>query len=465
MSTMIRSLLKALPAAMLLCIGSQAFANDDEGQYVGYFRTGAGASSGGGPANCYYLGNGNGHGYRLGNECDSYAELGYAKTLATSPNGVKWVGKIMVADYSPNSLYNGNIGISQIYMQGNGFEELNGGNVWVGERYYERPDIHWMDMQYINLNGQGAGVDNIGTSTGGKFSYAIFKDGDTNNFAAQNGGPTTYTGSNSAIRNNFLLRGLPTNPGGKLDLIAGIITASGGGTDSGSRHNGFNLHLFHSQDAFGGGNTFAVQYGVGPGTGRGDPVAVNAGNLAAYQASPQATALNGPNGVCCNRMGVAGSTLLSSDDTRLRVFDALWIQPTKEFSAGIDVVYQADKLSSLYGAAQGTVTWTSFGIRPEYSFSQNFKIQGQLAYDHVSYPGAASQNLSSITIAPTLSFGPGFWDRPELRVFLTHANWNDAARATIEANNNASGGHTLGMGTAGTTVGVQAEIWWNEDWW
>jgi len=59
-------------------------------------------------------------------------------------------------------------------------------------------------------------------------------------------------------------------------------------------------------------------------------------------------------------------------------------------------------------------------------------------------------------LAPTWSSGPGFWDRPELRLYVTTARWNDAANAAA-----GSGGLTgLGDGaTRGTSWGVQLETW------
>ena len=45
-----------------------------------------------------------------------------------------------------------------------------------------------------------------------------------------------------------------------------------------------------------------------------------------------------------------------------------------------------------------------------------------------------------------------------------HANWNAAATPTIMMNNY-NAGNSIGMGTEGTTVGVQVEAWWNENWW
>ncbi|MBV1774582.1 carbohydrate porin [Burkholderiaceae bacterium DAT-1] len=451
-----RSIAQAVMTACLGMAALSAFASDDEGEFTGYLRAGAGTSSHGGTQNCYYLGNGNGHGYRLGNECDSYTEFGYSRTMAKADDGVKLVGYIMVNDYSGDSAYSGKLGISQIFVQAKGLDWLNGGTAWVGERYYERPDIHWMDLQYINLNGTGGGFDNIGTDLGGKFSYAIFKDNDTNNIAGTSLNNYSFKSSNSAIRNNFLYRGLPVNAGGTLDLAVSLITPSSPDNGGASRHSGYSLHLFHNQDVMGGGNTFGVQYGVGAGTGRGDP--------GTYTVATPWTAF-GSNGPCCNRMGVSGSTLLGSDDTRLRIFDALWIQPTKDFGAGFNYIHQEDKspVYGINGASSGTSKWDSFGIRPSYAINEHFKLQGQIGIDRLSYPGTDTENLTTFTIAPTISLGKGFFDRPELRFFVTHAKWNNAATANINANNANSVG-ALGMATSGTSFGVQVEAWWGKNW-
>jgi maltoporin len=151
---------------------------------------------------------------------------------------------------------------------------------------------------------------------------------------------------------------------------------------------------------------------------------------------------------------------LGGDDTRLRVFDAIWIQPTARFSSAFDFVFQADK-SPIYG---GTSTWDSFGIRPEYAVFRHFKIQAEVGMDYVTYPGAASENLIKYTLAPTLTLGSGFFDRPELRLFITRANWNSAATATINSNNGSSNQTSIGLVTSNTSVGIQLEAWWGKNW-
>jgi maltoporin len=96
----------------------------------------------------------------------------------------------------------------------------------------------------------------------------------------------------------------------------------------------------------------------------------------------------------------------------------------------------------------------SIGGRVSYAFSTNFKLLGEVGSTRRSVDGQADQMLNKITIAPTISVGPDFWSRPEVRLYVTKANWNDAAAAA-----NAS---SFGVGgkTSSTIVGVQYEIWW-----
>lgn len=68
--------------------------------------------------------------------------------------------------------------------------------------------------------------------------------------------------------------------------------------------------------------------------------------------------------------------------------------------------------------------------------------------------GMPAQRLDKFTLAPTLAMAPGFWSRPELRFYVTHARWNDAA-AQANATNFGSGGQT-----SATIAGVQLETWW-----
>lgn len=423
---MSRFKLKMLPLAITLTLScSMAFADggDDSNGFHGYLRAGAGGSAGNGPQACYGLG-GDTMKYRLGNECDSYFEGGTTFDLnKPAADGVVFTGTLWANQWSPGSQFNtangtNGLGLAKAYVEAKNLDFLNGGVLWIGERYYYRPDIHMLDLQYINLNGTGGGVDNINAGPG-KFSYAIFKDNDSASTMTSGG---VYTATTAAVRQNFIYKGLPVNPGGKLDIIGSLITGQGV-----NKNNGYSLTLLHNQDAFGGGNTVGFQYGVGPGA------AVDVGN---------------------GRIGPSGSTAADSGVKRTRIFDHLWIQPTEQFSAEFIVLRQKiDRDASVGGL--GT-TWTSFGVRPVYAVAPHVKLQAELGTDNVTFSdGSPSQSLTKLTLAPTIALNSSYWSRPELRFYITHAVWNDAAKAAVNPTPSA-----LASSTAGTSAGVQLEVWW-----
>ena len=74
--------------------------------------------------------------------------------------------------------------------------------------------------------------------------------------------------------------------------------------------------------------------------------------------------------------------------------------------------------------------------------------------------GGDAQTLSKITFAPTLTVGKGYWSRPELRAFITHAQWNSAAQAAAAPGSTLSTTGAFGSDTSGTSFGFQVESWW-----
>ena len=98
----------------------------------------------------------------------------------------------------------------------------------------------------------------------------------------------------------------------------------------------------------------------------------------------------------------------------------------------------------------------SVGGRVSYALSKNFKLVSEAGYMQKKPDGSATQKLAKFTFAPTLSTGPGFWNRPELRLYVTTAKWNNAANAA----SGLAGLTGLNNGkTTGTSYGAQAEIW------
>ena len=429
-----RIILTTLPAALALALTvgvAHADPYNDTDGFHGYLRAGAGISSTHGPQSCFGLG-GVTSKYRLGNECDSYFEGGYTHEIAKSDNGVTWVATLWADAYSPNSDFgSSSLQLAKAYVEAKGLPFLNGGTAWIGKRYYYRPDIHMLDMQFINLNGTGGGFDKIGAGPG-KFSYAFFKDNDTNQINPETG---EVLNTNAAIRQNFIYEGLPVNPGGTIDGDITVITGQGrdkaatGGTDQ--SHNGWSATLLHKQEVMGGGNTLGFQYGVGPGA---DIGVGSQGN---------------------SRVGGSASTQYGSDVKLTRVFDDIVVQPTKQFSAEFVALYQKDKANDITLRN----TWTTAGVRPVYAFTQNFKLQGELGYTALKQDSTGdTAHLTKLTIAPTIAMGESYWSRPELRLYVSYGKWNAAATPLVNAANNS--GQVYGNGTSGASAGLQLEAWW-----
>jgi maltoporin len=417
--------------ALALALAS-GFAHADAGHDIegfhGYLRASTGSSSAHGPQSCYALGGPTAY-YRLGNECDSNAEFGYTKEIARADNGVSFVATLWVNAYAPASDFRGaDLHLLKGYIEAKGLPFLNGGTAWAGKRYYYRPDIHILDMQYINMNGTGGGLDRIAAGPG-KLSYAIFKDHDANLPSGAAGTPVNTT---AALRQNLLYEDLPVNPGGTLDLALTIVTAEGRDRRAQGlgdfSHNGWAAGLFHRQQAWGGGNLFGVQYGVGPGTGI---------------------------GACCARMGPAGSTALGADVKRWRVLNDLVVQPTRRFSMELAALYQKDRAND--PALRNS--WATVGVRPVYAILPNVKLQGEFGVTALKQDATGqTARLTKLTLAPTIALGESYWSRPELRLFVTHGKWNGAATPLVNAANNS--GPVYGNATGGTSAGLQVEAWW-----
>ncbi|MBL8485133.1 MAG: carbohydrate porin, partial [Rhodocyclaceae bacterium] len=315
----------------------------------------------------------------------------------------------------------GDTQLAQIYVQADNIPELKGGNAWMGRRYYKREDVHITDFFYWNPQGYGGGIEDYDIG-GLKLSYALLRK-------------DTPNSKDAASRHDIQLRGIGLNPNGSLELGASIVRAD---SQVPGRHNGWAFTVQHRQTKlFGDGwNKLALQFGVGPGIG----------------------------------LGSTGDLTNGSDVRRVRLVEGIYAQLTPKLGGMLTAVYQKDRSDS----APDQV-WTSLGGRVTYGWTEHIKLQAELGHDRVKPSGGDARSLTKFTIAPTLAAAPGFWSRPELRLFYTYARWNDAARTAADANVAAAlaAGNTpdfaiaslsssgvFGGKTHGSTVGLQVEAWW-----
>lgn len=336
--------------------------------------------------------------FRLGNEGDNGIEVNFARTFETG--GIQWK-----VNYMPAKWGSGDITTEQAYVEMSGFSFAPEAKFWAGQRRLRIQDVHIVDYFLMNYgDNQGAGVTDIpvggmklgvGVFTGDKFDHNL-------------------PDSAKARRINADLSEINTNPGGKLRVLLTAVTGSGqvhGGSGSG-------ISVSHNQKDFltpGLNNALFLQ------TSRGHA-----------RIDGQFEAIDG----------------LHAGRRVTRIADAIDWQKGP-FGGQALIAYQTSK-SDLGGA---TVKDFSLGGRGSYAFTRNFKALAELSTTTRKSAGP-DQRLSKVTLAGALALSEDFWSRPELRLYVTKANWN---RAAAVANANTFGAHGK---TSRTLVGVQYEVWW-----
>lgn len=381
-------------------------------EFAGYLRSGVGNSLNGGKQSCFKLPGAEAK-YRLGNECEQYAELELRQDVYSFDDGSVLSVDGMASLYNQYDRQltfqgdNGSARLPQLYAQWSNLPGLNGGSLWAGRRYYKRNDIHISDFYYWNQSATGAGIEDV-LIGGLKYSYALSRK------------DNLYQ-ENYVTRHDFNVAGFNTNPGGELELGLSYLDKP----ERTDAHSGWAITAQHVQGEFlGGKNKFAVQYGEGSGTG----------------------------------LGYTGDFRLDNSSKRYRIVEFFDWQVTPRFGGQVEAVYQKD-----FRPDGGNQEWLSLGVRPTYAISEQFKLVTELGHDQVK-AADGTRKLSKFTFAPTWSpKGPGFWTRPEVRLYYTYASWNAAAQRAaneFDAGSALSDSGAFGSARHGSNAGLQVEYWW-----
>jgi len=398
-----RSPLRLVAAAVTaLCAANAAHAVD----WSGYFRGGPAATTVSGESRqCYGL-NSPGLKYRLGNECDFYGEFQLAQAMKA--DGVDYNAVLMTNYYSPATESNrspnpgDNFGIEMAYVEMKGIDFSPNTLFWMGKRR-DRDDVHIVDTFFTNMSGVGAGFSNVDTGFG-KFGLSGYKSDSPNTHDG------TPNGTNGGGRIHADFYDMPVNPDGKLRAT---LTYSHGDSQGGVKGtSGYGVSFEHTQDKFfGGGNHIWLQYSQG------------------------STNLN---------QGF-GSEVADSSAKSWRIVESPSWQ-IGAFGGQAIALYQHDKFD---GGKKDSMT---IGGRGSYALSKNVKFLTEIGYSQIKPSGGDTEQLTKITVGPALSTGPDFWKRPELRLYVTYADFNRAAADDL------NNGLPVGK-TNGTSYGAQVEIW------
>jgi len=420
-----------ISAAVAMALASASASAVD---FHGYARASMNLNTDGGSIYCPGTG-GSAHPVgRLGAECDTYMEMqldqevynkgGNQFKLSTmfaygsnednwDFQGNDWQG----VNTSTSSPWGGDrMAIRQVYVD---YTMNSGANLWIGKKFYQRKDIHILDLFYLNNSGYGAGIENVKAGPGA-LSFAVTKFA---NDVTVDGG-TTGDAWRSAYKADLRYANIPTNADGSMEVaaIVGVPNLSDAQDDADVADDvGVILHAEHTQGGFFGGfNKFAVQYAT-----KGfamDPLGNHLGNNYA------------PN--------TAGKMW--------RVIDWGVVDLGSSWNLGYSAIY--GQLSDAEGAGW---IWTdtdqySIVVRPEYKWNDIMKTSLEIGYSATSRDAVDNgdwSDLTKVTLAQSFNAGTGFWARPSLRFYATYFTGDQ-----MEDYNGKDDKELL--------LGTQVEAWW-----
>lgn len=382
--------------------------------FHGYARSGIGWTNNGGEQQCHKLA-GAGSKYRLGNECETYAELKLGQDLYKENDQVFALDTNVAYSVSQQNDWESTTpAFREMNVQGkNLIAALPGANLWAGKRFYQRHDVHMNDFYYWDVSGPGAGLENVDLGFG-KFSAAVTRDTETGGSSAFIDGETKTKDTNNDIF-DLRLASLATNPNGTLELgvdYGRANTADGYELADDASENGVLLTAEHTQSVMNGFNKFVVQY-----------------------ATDSMTSWNN---------GHAQGSSVNNNGSMVRIIDHGAISLNDKWDMMYVGLYQKTDLDNDNGS-----TWYSAGIRPMYKWTPIMSTLLEAGYDHVKDQASDKTNHQyKVTLAQQWQAGNNQWARPAIRLYTTYAKWNEKFSAGTPADDNQ------------LTFGAQFEAWW-----
>ena len=437
---MMITLRKQVPLAIAIAAGilsAQAGAVD----FKGYARSGIGWTGSGGEQQCFQA-TGAQSKYRLGNECETYAELKLGQEVwKEGDKSFYFDTNVAYSVSQQNDWESTSPAFREANVQGkNLIEALPGSTIWAGKRFYQRHDVHMIDFYYWDISGPGAGIENIDLGFG-KLSLAATR-------SSEAGGSATFADRDALgnrIYDNLVpndvfdvrLAQMQVNEGGTLEF--GVDYGHTNIPDDyylqpGASKDGWMFTAEHTQSMLKGFNKFVLQYAT--------------------------------DSMTSNGKGRAEGGSINNNGDMWRVLDHGAISLGDSWDLMYVGMYQDINLDN----NNGTKWWT-VGVRPMYKWTPIMSTLLEVGYDNVKSQKTDDTNSQyKITLAQQWQAGDSIWSRPAIRVFATYAKWDEKWGY---ANGDSGAGYDSGIAYSDTSaktfsrgdsdewkLGAQMEIWW-----
>lgn len=437
--------LRKVPLALAIAAGimsAQAGAVD----FKGYARSGIGWTGSGGEQQCFQA-TGAQSKYRLGNECETYAELKLGQEVwKEGDKSFYFDTNVAYSVAQQNDWEATDPAFREANVQGkNLIDWLPGSTIWAGKRFYQRHDVHMIDFYYWDISGPGAGIENIDLGFG-KLSLAATR-------SQEAGG--SYIFSSNDIYDRYKdtandvfdvrLAGLETNPDGVLEL--GVDYGRANKTDGysyadGATKDGWMFTAEHTQSMLKGYNKFVVQYATDAMTTQGKGI-------------PQGS-FTGNNYNPDTEIGVVNNEI-NNNGSLVRILDHGAISLGDRWDLMYVGMYQDIDRDDNNGS-----TWYTVGVRPMFKWTPIMSTLMEIGYDNVkSQRTDDTNNQYKITLAQQWQAGDSIWSRPAIRVFATYAKWDEKWGYDNGIAYSDTSARTYSRGDNDEwSFGAQMEIWW-----
>ncbi|WP_341678358.1 carbohydrate porin [Niveibacterium sp. SC-1] len=405
----------------LALAGASQVAQAQALEFHGYTRSSISVSSDGGKGACFGIGSINP--FRLGNECDTVIEPTFTARFANLEDKSAWGVTFMPSIYArQGGAEDSGVAVAdlhthfgQIYLFGENVPQLANGRVWAGRRFYQRLQTGINDEFLENLDGDGAGIEEMNLGFG-KLSVAWQANVYANAYDAD-GNLTDNFNTLSGNRLSARLTDIKTFPEGSLSFYTNYNKdlnrddESGPVTVSAPDTNGtFHIAAYHNLNGvLGGSNLLGLGY-----------TSTEHGNETFDFTVQQSGFISGPQ--------IGWDAIFRYRNTKADNGDK-----TNEYAIG----------GRLDGHIAGPFRWLT-----------------ELSYNNVDPEGGDTQNLTKFTAALAMSAGPNPWSRPTFRLYYSYFNWNDAAGTPFRWSSESSSHGADPTKNSSGTFGIQGEAWW-----
>ena len=341
-----------------------------------------------------------------------------------------------------------------------GYQTDAGYQIWAGKRFYQRKDIHILDLYYLNNSGYGAGIEGIDVGLG-NLSFAVTKWANDRSVKRTTWNDTLIPTNRNVYKLDARWNGIPVGFGTidaaviyALPFISDHQRDIDGTSRSTQANSGALVTLEHNSavntDSVNLMNKFVVQYGT---------------NGFAYV------------GQFKNHDGENYSPDIDIQGVRLIDWGTL---DAGNFGLGYSLMWGHINVGEDH-KANGNNAWTydrsgweySVVLRPEYKWTEFTRTTLELGYskmkatDWVANTGDDDPDAYKVTLAQQFTPGKGFWTRPAIRFYVSYLsgtqlnkgnNYFSAIDGTWiagKAFKDANDGHNYQV-----TVGTQVEAWW-----